>query len=84
MFLKRVYKQEVMVLKESLECAYLFIKRVYKEEVMVLKESLECAIFLKRVFCQLKQEVTLLNKRQKLSLSRYHKVKRVFPIWQHP
>ena len=62
MFLKRVYKQEVIVLKESLECA-MFLKRVYKQEVMVLKES----------FCHYKQEVTLLNKRQKLSLSRSHK-----------
>ena len=47
--LKRVYKQEVMVLKESLECA-MFLKRVYKQEVMVLKESLEYTMFLKRVF----------------------------------
>ena len=60
-----------MVLKESLECA-MFIKRVYKQEVMVLKESLECAMFLKS-FYHYKQEVTLLNKRQKLSLSRSHK-----------
>ena len=51
-----------------------------KQEVIVLKESLEYAMFLKRVFSHYKQEVTLLNKRQKLSLSRFHKVKRVFPI----
>ena len=50
------------MLKESLECA-MFLKRVYKQEVIVLKES----------FCHYKQEVTLLNKRQKLSLSRSHK-----------
>ena len=54
MFLKRDfshYKQEVMVLKESLECV-MFLKRDfshYKQEVMVLKESLECVMFLKRV-----------------------------------
>ena len=41
---------------------------------MVLKESLECAVFLKIVFGHHKQEVTLLYKRQKLSLSRSHKI----------
>ena len=39
----------------------------------MLKESLKCAMFLKRVFSHYKQEVTLFNKRQKLSLSRSHK-----------
>ena len=38
----------------------------------MLKESLECAMFLKRVFSHYKQEVTLLNKRQKLTNS--HKI----------
>ena len=39
----------------------------------VLKESLECAMFLKSLFSHCKQEVTLLDKRQKLPLSKSHK-----------